>query len=273
MNKLIGTILLLALFFNLSCGNAGTKETDVQVKIETEFGDIILKLYDETPQHRDNFLKLAREGFYDGLLFHRVIQNFMVQGGDPASKNAQPGQRLGGGDPGYTIPAEINPAFFHKKGALAAARQGDLQNPEKRSSGSQFYIVQGTVFTNGALDSLEMQLNARRTQDIHRKYFAQQQQELNQLRQAGEQDQFAVRVAEIREAAEKEIAALPPFKIDAEKRNAYTTVGGYPSLDMNYTVFGEVVEGLDVLEKIAAVETDQFDRPKTDLKMKVKVIE
>lgn len=273
MNKLLLPILLSVLILGSSCGKAGTKTSGTRVKIETDYGDIVLRLYDETPQHKENFLKLTREGFYDGLLFHRVINHFMIQGGDPASKNATAGQRLGGGDPGYTVPAEILPQFFHKKGALAAARQGDQQNPEKRSSGSQFYLVQGTVFTEGALDTLEMQINARQAQDIQRKHFMQHQEELNQLRQNGDQDQFAIRVAEIREAAEKEISEAVPYKIDDDKRKIYTTLGGYPSLDMNYTVFGEIEEGLDVLDKLAAVETDRFDRPLTDLKMKVKVIE
>ncbi len=272
MNKLFGTILLFTLIFNLSCGSTGNKTQGTLIKIETDLGDITIRLYDETPLHKENFLKLADEGFYDGLLFHRVIKDFMIQGGDPDSKNAQAGQRLGGGDPGYTIPAEIKPELFHKKGALAAARQGDQVNPEKRSSGSQFYIVEGKVFTEGALDSLEQKINMRKAQEINRKYYMQNREELTQLRQAGEQDKFAVRMGEIREEAEMEISQLAPYKIDEEKRKIYTTIGGYPSLDMDYTVFGEVVEGLDVLEKIAAVKTDQYDRPNTDIKMKVKVL-
>ena len=135
-------------------------------------------------QHRDNFIKLAKDGFYDDLLFHRVIDHFMIQGGDPNSKDAPAGKRLGGGDPGYTIPAEIKPKFFHKKGALAAARQGDAQNPEKRSSGSQFYIVEGEVFTPGGLDSMEIQINNRKAQQVAQQLFKTHQAELNKLMQS-----------------------------------------------------------------------------------------
>lgn len=272
MGKYIGMALLLSAIFSFSCGNAGQKPDGSLVRIETDFGNIVVKLYDETPLHKENFLKLAGEGFYDDLLFHRVIHHFMIQGGDPNSKNAQTGQRLGAGDPGYTIQAEINPVFFHKKGALAAARQGDQVNPEKRSSGSQFYIVQGKVFTEGALDTLELQINQKKEQEIVRGVFTKYQDELNQLRQAGDQDKFSVRVAEIREEANAETGKMQAYRFSPEQRETYTTIGGYPSLDMSYTVFGEVVEGLGVLDKIAAVETDQSNRPLADLKMSVKIV-
>lgn len=274
MKQMILFLLIGTLFLQVSCSNsqnASKKET--RVKIETQYGDIIVKLYNQTPKHRDNFIKLAKEGFYDGLLFHRVINHFMIQGGDPDSKNAQPGQRLGGGDPGYTIPAEIDSSLFHKRGVLAAARRGGPSNPEKRSSGSQFYIVQGTVFTEGALDTLEMKMNKRKQQEVMQKYFAASQNELNQLRQEGKQDEFNIKVAEIREKASDEVSHLKPYKISPERRKVYTTIGGYPSLDNEYTIFGEVVEGLDVLDKIAAVKTDQYDRPVDDIKMKVKVLD
>ncbi|WP_430973036.1 peptidylprolyl isomerase [Sunxiuqinia rutila] len=274
MKKLLITCLAGFLFFQVSCVNSkSNKENGSVVKIETSYGDITLRLFDETPIHRDNFIKLANEGFYDGLLFHRIIENFMIQGGDPDSKNATPGQRLGGGDPGYTLPAEINDQFFHKKGVLAAARRGGPDNPEKRSSGSQFYILQGTVFTPGALDTLEQKMNQQQQRAIMKKHLDQAQQELNELRKADDQDQFNIRVAEIREEANAEASQLPAKKLSAERREAYTTVGGYPSLDQEYTIFGEVIDGLDVLDKIAAVETDRYDRPVEDIQMKVKVLD
>ncbi|WP_321289504.1 peptidylprolyl isomerase [uncultured Sunxiuqinia sp.] len=274
MKQLLFAFLIATFFIQTSCGNS-TKKTskETKVKIETEYGDLIVKLYNQTPQHRDNFIKLAKEGFYDDLLFHRVINGFMIQGGDPDSKNAEAGKRLGGGDPGYTIPAEIDSSLFHKKGVLAAARRGGPGNPEKRSSGSQFYVVQGTVFTEGAIDTMEMKLNMQRQRSVMQKYFQGAQQELNQLKQEGDQDQLNIRVAEIREQANQEISKLPTLKISPERREIYTTIGGYPSLDNEYTVFGEIVEGLDVLDKIAGVETDQYDRPTEDIKMKVKVID
>ncbi len=272
MKHTIVFLFVITLFFSFSCGQAEKKSSDIQVKIETELGDILIKLYEKTPQHRDNFLKLAKEGLYDDLLFHRVIKGFMIQGGDPDSKDAEPGKRLGGGDLGYTIPAEFDSTLFHKKGALAAARQGDQQNPEKRSSGSQFYIIQGRTFTTEQLNEMENKMNVQRAQSVLRNHFKKHQEEINKLRSEGKQDDFQIRMAEIREAVDAEVSQLPPLKISEEKKQAYSTIGGYPSLDGNYTVFGEVIEGLDVIDKIAAVETDDFDRPKVDLKMKVKVL-
>ena len=236
-------------------------------------GDIKVKLFDETPQHRDNFMKLAGDGFYDGLLFHRVINNFMVQGGDPDSKNAEPGGRLGSGGPGYTVPAEIIDGFYHKKGALAAARQGDQVNPERRSSGSQFYIVQGKIWRQGELDTMEMQRNMGLQQSIFNKHFTAAQEELNRFRQENNEAGFNVRVAGLREEADSIFRATPKFSFSQQQRIDYTTIGGYPSLDGAYTVFGEVVEGLEVIDKIAVVETDAANRPLVDVKMKVKVID
>lgn len=236
-------------------------------------GDIKVKLFDETPQHRDNFMKLAGDGFYDGLLFHRVINNFMVQGGDPDSKNAEPGGRLGSGGPGYTVPAEIIDGFYHKKGALAAARQGDQVNPERRSSGSQFYIVQGKIWRQGELDTMEMQRNMGLQQTIFNKHLTAAQEELNRFRQENNEAGFNVRVAELREEADSIFRATPKFSFSKQQRIDYTTIGGYPSLDGAYTVFGEVVEGLEVIDKISVVETDAANRPLVDVKMKVKVID
>ncbi|WP_167604727.1 peptidylprolyl isomerase [Maribellus sediminis] len=267
-------IFLLIAFVGVEMAACGAKpaETETMVLIKTDFGNMKLKLYNDTPEHKKNFVKLVNEGYYDGLLFHRVMQNFMIQGGDPDSKNAQPGQRLGGGNPGYTIPAELRPNHFHKKGALAAARRGGPSNPEKRSSGSQFYIVQGEVMTNGALDSMEMMMNSRAKNEFYQECFSKANNELNTFRQNNDREGFNVRVAEIRAEADSLWEQQPLKKLTAEQREIYTTIGGYPSLDGEYTIFGELVEGFDVLDKIAAVETDQSDRPLSDVKMTIEIV-
>lgn len=272
MKKRFTPLLLLLLLFQTACTARQVSPKETRVEVDTDYGKMIFRLYNETPKHRDNFIKLIQDGFYDDLLFHRVINHFMIQTGDPNSKNAQPGQRLGNGGPGYTIEAEINPAFIHKKGVLAAARQGDLQNPERRSSGSQFYIIQGEIFTEPGLDSLEMQLTNRQMQTISQTIFREHQAELNKLMQEGKRDSIEMRVAELKELAMQKMNETGTSKFTPEQRKAYTTVGGYPSLDGNYTVFGEMIEGFDVLDKIAAVKTDQFNRPQADIKMNVKIL-
>ena len=192
------------------------------IEMVTSQGKIALRLYDETPLHRDNFLKLVENHTYDGLLFHRVIKNFMVQAGDPKSRDAKPGQPLGDGTLGYTVPAEFRPNLIHKRGALCAARQGDQVNPKKASSATQFYIVQGQVWDDKTLDMMEQRFDK---------------------------------------------------KFTAEQRKVYTTVGGTPHLDGDYTVFGEVVDGMDVINKIAEMPCDRMDRPVEDVKIiSVKVI-
>jgi len=212
MNRIIFALIMgFALLFS-AC------DSRKKVVIETEYGNMTAVLYDETPQHRDNFIKLANEGFYDDLLFHRIIKGFMIQGGDPDSKGAAPGQRLGMGGPGYTIPAEFVDQHVHLKGALSAARTGGPSNPEKESSGSQFYIVQGNPIQAAMLDG-----------------------------------------------------AFASKNYTDEQKQAYQQVGGTPQLDRDYTVFGMVVEGLDVIDKIAAVQTAPGDRPVQDVKMKVRV--
>ncbi len=274
MNRVIVLLIFTVLISMISCGNGGEKTSEELVLIKTEYGDIKVKLYNETPQHKENFLKLVTEGFYNDLLFHRVINNFMIQGGDPDSKNAQPGARLGGGSNGYTIPAEfMAEKYFHKKGALAAARTGGPSNPEKRSSGSQFYIVQGKVFTEGALDTLQMSINSRYKNELFQKMAEGKKDELQAFRTANDRAGFDICIAELREKADSSYEASGnKFTFTDEQRKIYTTIGGYPSLDGEYTVFGEVVEGLDVLDKIAAVETDQHDRPVTDVKMQMELV-
>jgi len=216
--------LFISLFSFAQNADKQKKGTDMvyYVKIETSYGDMVVKLYNETPLHRDNFIKLVKEGTYDGLLFHRVINQFMIQGGDPKSRTAKPGQMLGDGELGYTIPAEFVPGLFHKKGALAAARQGDEVNPKKASSSCQFYIVQGTTWDANRLKMVEQRMGKSFT---------------------------------------------------AEEAEVYATLGGTPFLDGDYTVFGEVVEGMEVIDKIAAVPCGPMDRPIEDVKMKMSIIE
>ncbi len=265
-------IIFLFLFTAVfSCAGTQKASDNADAVIKTQYGDIKIILYEKTKEHRINFEKLIRKNFYDGLLFHRVIQNFMIQGGDPNSKNAALGTALGGGSLDYTIPAEINfPEYFHKRGVLAAARRGGPSNPEKRSSASQFYIIQGKVFSEGALDTLEMAKNQNIINELMRKNLTDIQNELEQFRQNNDQEGFNLKISEIREKVDNmiETGGLS-FKFTAEQRQIYTTAGGYPSLDGDYTVFGEVVEGMDVVDKIAAVETDNNDRPLIDEKMQI----
>ena len=214
MKKLF-TILLSLCFLT----TFAAKPKNQYVKISTSKGEVIIKLYNETPLHRDNFIKLAKEGFYDGTIFHRVIKAFMIQGGDPNSRNAKPDATLGDGGPDYKVPAEFRDSLFHKKGVLAAARDN---NPEKASSSSQFYLVQGKVYTDEQLNTLEK----------------------NRLQ----------------------------HKIPDYQRNVYKTIGGVPHLDRNYTVYGEVVKGLEMIDTIAAVPTGKADRPTEDVKMTITVL-
>lgn len=228
---------VIALLTLVSCGSlkmGGKKEQ--KVLITTTEGDIKLKLYNETPLHRDNFRKLVKSKFYDGLLFHRVIDEFMIQGGDPESKAAEAGMVLGNGDVGYRIPAEFRtPNLYHKKGALAAARTGDNVNPEKESSGCQFYIVVGKTFNDQQLDAMQRDKTAR-------------------YARLGDGDDLR-------------------YLFSEEARNNYKTIGGTPHLDGNYTVFGEVLEGLEIVEKISKVDTDRADRPLEDVRIiKMKLV-
>ena len=235
-----------------------------KVKITTSLGNITVRLYDETPLHRDNFLKLAKEGFYNGTLFHRVIRDFMIQGGDPDSVNAPAGKRLGTGGPDYTLEAEILPSLFHKRGALAAARQGDEVNPERRSSGSQFYIVWGQTYNDGQLRQMGKQLEMQRLQSIFQALAADHRAEILQLRR--DRNRTGLQELQDRLAAEAETKAktLGPVLTEAQME-AYSSVGGTPHLDGQYTVFGEVVEGLDIVDRIQQVETLSGDRPKADV--------
>jgi cyclophilin family peptidyl-prolyl cis-trans isomerase len=253
-----------------------------KVLIHTEFGDIKIVLYDETPKHRDNFLKLVQGGVIDSTLFHRVIPGFMIQGGDPDSKKARPGQFLGNGDVGYTVPAEIHPSLFHKRGALAAARQGDDVNPNKESSGCQFYIVQGKKYRDGELDTLQkFRLDMSAKQAIFSKYInAPENAELKaafiraQIRyqQTRNPDSTNYYNALINPRIDSIFEATPHRVITPQQREFYKNTGGTPQLDGGYTVFGEVLEGLSVVDSVAAQPRDNNDRPLKDVRMTVKII-
>lgn len=224
MKKYVAGLIVLALMLgNASINLLRAQNTPEErlIKIETSMGNMVVRLYNETPLHRDNMIKLVQDGFFNKQLFHRVIKDFMIQGGDPQSVGAPRGQRLGNGGPGYTIPAEFNPELFHKKGALSAARQGDQVNPQKASSGSQFYLVHGRTLTPEQINS-----------------FAQSGRAI----------------------------------FTEESIKAYTSIGGTPHLDGSYTVFGEIVEGLEVLDRIAATQTDSYDRPLEDVVYSISII-
>ena len=253
----------------------GNMEKETVLKIETSMGDIKVKLYNETPKHRDNFIKLAKDGTYNGTLFHRVIKDFMVQAGDPESKNAPKGKMLGSGDVGYTVPAEfVYPKYFHKKGALSAARQGDEVNPKKESSGCQFYIVTGKVFNDSTLLNMEQQKNQNKVTEAFNALAQKHMTEIYKMRKANDQDGLYALQDTLFIQAEAEAAKQPDFHFTPEQIKAYTTVGGTPHLDGEYTVFGEVVEGMDIVDKIQQVKTDRSDRPEEDVKIiNVSVIE
>ncbi len=242
------------------------KETTVIM--HTSLGDVTLKLYNETPLHRDNFIKLVKEGTYNGLLFHRVIKDFMVQGGDVTSKDAPMNKSLGAGDLGYTVPAEfVYPKYFHKKGALCAARTGDEVNPERASSASQFYIVTGKKYTEGEFKQMEKQLENRLKQSIFARLQTENKAKIMQLYRNGEKEELAilrdtlVGKTELEAEKRKEEACLP-----AELR--YRSVGGVPFLDNQYTVYGEVVDGIEVVDAIQKVKTNKQDRPLENIVIK-----
>ncbi len=242
-------------------------KNDVVVNISTTMGDIKVLLFGDTPKHRDNFVKLVNEGYYDGTLFHRVINEFMVQAGDPDSKGAPAGKQLGSGGPGYTIDAEfVYPKHFHKRGALAAARQGDNVNPERKSSGSQFYIVTGKAYNEAQLAQMEKQMIMMQQQDIFNRLASERRDSIMQLRRNRDQAGLQALQDELIALTEAE-AAKNPAKLTPEQREAYSTVGGTPHLDGQYTVFGEVIEGMDVVEKIEKTPTLPGDRPKEDVKI------
>ncbi|MBR5971222.1 MAG: peptidylprolyl isomerase [Paludibacteraceae bacterium] len=269
----IVTLTLLLAVMSVNAADKAQKKGTV-VELKTEFGTMKILLYDDTPQHRDNFLKLVNQGFYDSLLFHRVIKEFMIQGGDPDSKNAPASKQLGAGDVGYTIPAEfVYPKYYHKKGALAAARQGDQVNPEKRSSGCQFYIVQGKKMNDAEIQQMEKILLNKAKEKRFYEIAREKNEEIKKLRIAKDQEGLRKLNDDIIAQLEKEFESkASDFKMPDEMKEVYKTIGGTPFLDNDYTVFGEVIEGLEVIDAIAAVKTRPGDRPENDIKMSIKVV-
>lgn len=243
-------------------------ENRTQIKLQTNKGNIILALYNETPLHRDNFIKLTKKKYFDGTLFHRVINDFMIQGGDPDSKNAKSGTFLGNGGPGYDIPAEIREGIIHKKGALAAAREGDATNPKRVSSGSQFYIVEGKVFTIMQLQNMEKSKNAKLRKELivalKKRHRAQLDSLITLRKQTGDTIALNQFVAELNEKIDTSVKEKG-FHFTEAQKEAYTTVGGVPHLDGAYTVFGEVLEGQDIVDKIAETQTNEQNRPIEDV--------
>jgi cyclophilin family peptidyl-prolyl cis-trans isomerase len=269
-------LLLLPLVLIMSSGVPQSNDkTPVRVEMITDHGTIKLLLYNETPQHRDNFIKLVKEHYYDSLLFHRVIKSFMIQGGDPDSKHAKDGIELGNGGPAYTIPAEISPKLFHKRGVLAAAREGDLDNPLQASSGSQFYIVQGRVYTDSLLKIQAQRITKMRVFNsvVNRPENKPLLEKYRTFAKADNVDSMKVISAEIAKITDKELPNAEAYTFSEAQRIAYTTVGGTPHLDQSYTVFGEVYEGMDVVEKIAEEKVDERARPRQNVRiLKVSII-
>jgi cyclophilin family peptidyl-prolyl cis-trans isomerase len=249
---------------------------DYLITIKTKFGEMRAILYDETPKHKENFLKLAKEGYFDSLIFHRVINHFMIQTGDPDSKGAAPGIPLGKGGPKYTIPAEFNPLLIHEKGSIAAARESDNVNPNKESSGSQFYIVQGRVFTKNEL--LANRVNFNLLIQYFNKFLQKPENkstydQVIQLQQEKNSQAVQRLILSKKDEIEKQFSVdfdLPVSDLQIQK---YTTVGGTPHLDGEYTVFGKVIQGLDIIDKIAEVQTDSTNRPLVDILISIKVEE
>lgn len=274
MNKSLIAFSLLVLSLVSSCAQKSGK-SDYVVTIKTSYGDMVAILYDETPKHKANFIKLAKEHYFDSLLFHRVIAGFMIQGGDPDSKRAQPGQPLGQGGPGYTVDAEFNPNLFHEKGALSAARLGDEQNPTKASSGSQFYIVQGTVILTSDLEDLridQMKFNTAFRQVMQNPANQPLIDTLNKIYLTGDMQAYKKKIFSLVPRIEKETGMTLAKFVSPEKIKAYTSVGGAPHLDGGYTVFGKVIKGLEIIDKIASVQTNG-ERPLEDIRMVVTVEE
>lgn len=248
------------------------KEQGTVIRMETSCGDIRFRLYEDTPLHRDNMIKMVKEGFYDGILFHRVIQGFMIQTGDNLSKGAGPGIRLGHGGAEHKVKAEILPHYFHKKGVIAAAREGNQTNPERNSSGSHFYIAQGRVYTEEQLDQVVENINKGRFAAFYNTLKEERKEEILGYQEAKDEKNLE-RINQELIAGANELMKQNKLVLTEEQKKAYTSEGGIPHLDGEYTVFGEVIEGLEVVEKIAARGTDMYDRPQQDVVIKKMVVE
>lgn len=269
MTRRICIASMLVFYTLIGC----TQKKDHVITIKTKFGDMVAILYDETPKHKANFIKLAQDHFYDSLIFHRIIEGFMIQGGDPESKKAQPGQRLGNGGPGYNVDAEINPKFFHEKGALSAARLSDQVNPTKASSGSQFYIVQGKKFTENEIKLDPQKFNTALQQFFQKPENKAYYDTIGQLYQARDAKAYESYITRLKPIVENQLGIKVEKEVTADMLRVYTTIGGTPNLDGQYTVFGKVIKGLEVIDKIAAQPKDPADRPTEDIRMMVSVEE
>ena len=266
---------LITLFISFSClAQTINKEKQYRVMIETNFGTIKIRLYNETPLHRDNFIKLVKQHYYDSLLFHRVIQNFMIQGGDPDSKYAALDKTLGDGDLPYTIPAEFNSKYFHKKGVLAAGRNGDLENQTQASSATQFYIVQGKIFNDSTLTKQAKRITKNKlfNKIINQKENKNLVEQYKIFVQKKQEDSIKVIVDIINKKVQTELINTKPHTFTEDQIKTYKTIGGTPHLDETYTIFGEVYEGLEVIDKIAAQKTNAEDRPIENIRMKISLI-
>lgn len=265
--------LVFILFILLGLSINGKAQSKV-IKVSTNFGSMQFRLYDDTPKHRDACIQLAEEGYYNGTLFYRVIQDFLIQGGSKSSKEAPKGKRIGYGDPDKTVNDEIRKHYFHKKGALCAPRQPDEINPFKQSDISQFFIVKGRVHTEGELDTMEIAVNRPIRNKVVQKVMTPEiRNELKKLKEEKKVKEFRDLAAEVKDKIEAEYNLQPgTIEFSLEQRKAYTTVGGYPDLDGKYTIFGECISGFGVIDKIAALKTDKNNRPHTDVKIKVEVM-
>jgi len=268
---MIRTLIIFAfsLLSTLSC-HAQSKV----VEISTNLGTMKFRLYDDTPKHRDAFIELAKEGYYNGTLFYRVIQDFLIQGGSKSSKGAAPGKRIGYGDPDKTVDDEILSQYFHKKGSLCAPRQPDEINPYKQSDISQFYIVKGRLYTSGEIDTIELAANRPiRNKIVQNVMTPEIRDELKRLKDEKKVDEFRELAESVKDKIETEYSLNPGvIKFSEAEREAYTTIGGYPDLDGKFTIFGECIAGFEVIDKIASLSTDKNDRPFTDVKITVTVI-
>ncbi len=274
---MIKNLLLLLFMISISgsCGaktsidtskNNKTNEPETHVLIKTTKGEIVIKLYNETESHRNNFVKLVSENYFDSLLFHRVIKNFMIQAGDPDSKNATKDKALGAGGPNYTIESEfVYPKLFHKKGALSAARQADQVNPERRSSGSQFYIVTGKIYKESELRSMEQQLQQQEKQNIFNNLCLENRELIISVQEKNDREELNKLQEKFILQTDSIIKTKGAIRFTKEQVEAYTTIGGTPFLDNQYTVFGEVIEGLDIVDKIQNISTNNLDRPNEDV--------